>query len=324
MKEDTASKKPSYEKFHYGLRTAKNIERKMLCEAFQRLSVIDRLDRYRYIGFGSTYFTDFILFHKCLGFTDMVSIEYNEKDADRFRFNCPFRCIKVQFGSSTNVLPVLNWHKKSILWLDYDYPLDASVLTDISFFCTKAVAGSILLVTVDAQPGDNKENDKNRLERLQDRVGIEKVPAGIKKNELAGRWGTATVSQKLITNEIDQILSARNGMLSMSNRIQYKQLFNFHYADVAEMLTVGGILYDNSLSEKVRQCAFDSLDFVRTKDAPCLIEAPNLTYRELRYLDSQMPLKRHRRLKSPGVSDDAIEKYKKVYRYFPTFVEADI
>ncbi len=59
--------KPSYEKIHYGLRPAKNIERKMMCECFWRLSAFHPVHNYRYIGFGSVYFSDFLLFHKVLG-----------------------------------------------------------------------------------------------------------------------------------------------------------------------------------------------------------------------------------------------------------------
>jgi hypothetical protein len=52
----------SYRKINYTLRPAKNIERKMLCEAFHKLHPFGKVQNYRYIGFGSTYFSDFILF----------------------------------------------------------------------------------------------------------------------------------------------------------------------------------------------------------------------------------------------------------------------
>ena len=90
----------SYEKINYALRPAKSIERKMLCEVFRRLTPLGKLESYRYIGFGSTYFTDFILFHKSLGINSMISIEKDEGNKDRFNFNLPFRCINLKFGSS--------------------------------------------------------------------------------------------------------------------------------------------------------------------------------------------------------------------------------
>ena len=51
----------SYESVNYVLRPAKNIERKMFCEAFRRLAEFGRVDSYRYVGFGSTFFSDFSL-----------------------------------------------------------------------------------------------------------------------------------------------------------------------------------------------------------------------------------------------------------------------
>ncbi len=51
----------SFEKINYNLRPNKCIERKMMCDALGRLSFIEHLDNYRYIGLGSPYFADFIL-----------------------------------------------------------------------------------------------------------------------------------------------------------------------------------------------------------------------------------------------------------------------
>lgn len=108
----------SYEKINYSLRPAKNIERKMLCETLQRLSFIQKLEKYRYIGFGSTYFSDFNLLHRLLGISKMISIEKDKKNKDRFEFNKPFSCIEMKFGSSNEVLPMLKWKEPSIVWVD--------------------------------------------------------------------------------------------------------------------------------------------------------------------------------------------------------------
>ena len=43
----------SYQKVNYALRPAKNIERKMICEALRQLSGFCLVETYRYIGFGS-------------------------------------------------------------------------------------------------------------------------------------------------------------------------------------------------------------------------------------------------------------------------------
>jgi len=66
---------PSYRIINYALRPAKAIERRMLCAAFERLHPFQRIQDYRYVGFGSIYFSDFQLLHRQLGITDMLSIE---------------------------------------------------------------------------------------------------------------------------------------------------------------------------------------------------------------------------------------------------------
>src|SRR6266404_4405372 len=124
-------KKPSFEKFNYSLRPAKNIERKMFCEAFARLSRIAPLRSYRYIGFGATTFVDFSLFHQRLGITDMVSIEGFNDARQRVEFNRPYSCIKMKWGKSNEMLPTLEWKKRTIVWLDYDVRLNRDVLADL-------------------------------------------------------------------------------------------------------------------------------------------------------------------------------------------------
>src|SRR5687768_13986003 len=96
---------PSYQKFNYRLRPAKNIERKMMSELFERLQHFAPLREYQYVGFGSIYFADYALFHKRLGIGRMISIEGNVKDEERVRFNSPYRFIDIRMGLSFEVLP---------------------------------------------------------------------------------------------------------------------------------------------------------------------------------------------------------------------------
>src|SRR6266581_5372051 len=115
---------PSYRIVNFSLRPAKSVERKMLAEAFRLLSRFGSINAYRYIGLGSNFFSDFILFHKSLGITNMTSIEQDRPFAKRFAFNRPFLCVDIKIGESGEILPTLNWSMRTILWLDYDLPLD--------------------------------------------------------------------------------------------------------------------------------------------------------------------------------------------------------
>lgn len=318
----TARDTPSYEKVHFVLRPAKNVERKMLAEAFQRLALIDRLESYRYVGFGSIYFADFSLFHRTLGIRDLISIERADGRRARFKANRPFKCIDIKLGESTAVLPALGWQRKTILWLDYDDVLMPYMLMDIQSFCARAAPGSVLLVTVDAREGPYSESD-TRLDRLAARLGRERLPAALDEEHLAG-WGTASVYRDIIDGETQANLAARNAARDPDSRLTYRQLFNFHYADTSKMLTVGGIIYDLPLAHKVQECAFEQIPFVREGPEHYAIETPNLTYRELHRLASQLPCDDPSKLKAPGVPLEDKRRYARLYRYYPTFAEADV
>jgi hypothetical protein len=309
----------SYESINYALRPAKNIERRMLCEVFRKLVEFGRLESYTYIGFGSAYFSDFSLFHKSLRITSNVSIERDVKNKKRFEFNRPYKCIRLEFGESNQILPKLTWDMRTIIWLDYDYKLDQGILTDVAFVCSNALSGSIIVVTVDAKP----EELSKRIQSLRSRVEEQKLPQGLSEAKL-GEWGTASISRRIIVNEIEETINARNGGKQAGARFLYKQLFNFHYADGAKMLTVGGIIYDEGQAELEAKCGFEQLDFVKIGEEPFTIEVPNLTLKEIRHLDRQLPCADLTEVEAPSVPADDIRRYAQIYRYFPAFVEAEI
>jgi hypothetical protein len=321
----------SYERINYSLRPAKCIERKMMCEAFWRLFALGGADNYRYVGFGSTFFSDFLLFHRSLGIADMVSIEKDERNRERFMFNRPFSCIELVFGHSNKVLPTLSWDKPTILWLDYESKLNDLVLSDISFFCANAASRSVLVVTVNAEPdpvgrGSFDKLKMRRMRRLVKRVGEERVPPDISGADLAG-WGLADICRTIIHNQIQQTLSQRNGVLATESKIQYRQLFNFHYADAMKMLTVGGLLYQHEQTSTVNHCDFGALSFVRSDDQSYLIQVPNLTLRELHHLDTYLPIDASQDLQeldTVAIPEEHVRRYAEVYRYFPTFAEIEL
>jgi len=317
---------PSYERINYALRPAKSVQRKMLLEAFRRLSPFGRIDSYRYIGLGSTYFSDFVLFHNVLGINQLISIEKDVSNRQRFEFNRPYSCIQLLLGHSNEVLPTLHWNHKTILWLDYDGTLEPAVLADVKYFCASASRGSLLIVTVNAEPTALKENE-SRLAILKSALGVDKVPPDVEEKDLS-QWGTARVYKRIITTEIRETLGERNGSRGLDNAIQYRQLFDFCYADGARMLTVGGLIFERVQEGDVERCRFKDLPFVRSdirpKSKPYMIEVPSLTFREIRHLDKQLPRMKRRRVASPKVPISDLKKYERIYRYFPAFAETEV
>lgn len=328
----------SYKTINYSIRPAKCIERKMMCEAFQRLVFFEDLRRYRYVGLGSPFYTDFVLLHKRLGMRDMIDIEIPSEDGKRFKFNKPYNCIRIEFGHSRDVLPSLDYGPRTVFWMDYDGKLDASVLADIRTICTRAPSGSVLVLTVNADLYKKPKNVRGprltySLEKMRQVIG-QGLPRWInsrsgQKREMRGSdlldWGTAAAYSRVMVNEIVSCLKDRNSGVVSSERMRSMQLFHFRYRDSARMLTMGWLLFAEKEREIAAQCRFDDISFVVPCGGPPVeIEVPSLTLKEVRHLNSQLPGTARSKISCPGVAPADVSKYAEVYRWFPTFAEAEV
>ncbi len=292
----------------------------MLCETFQRLAHIRPLQDYQYIGFGSRYFSDFSLVHKTLGISDMISLEKDNQNKDWFMFNRPYDCVSPEFKHSNDFLPSHEWDKPVILWLDYDGKLGAEVFSDVLSFCTKALSGSAIVITINAELERSLATDvEARLKDLNERVGDSRMPS-ITPKEIT-RPKLPSIYRKILDNEIQEKLSKRNGVLPPAKKIHYQQLFNFTYEDGAQMLTMGGIIYTDEDKYLLDKCAFSDFGFVMLGKDNYKIQVPNLTFREIHHLNQHLPLS-----ENPPMSfipEKEIKQYSKIYRYFPAFAETE-
>jgi hypothetical protein len=306
--------KASYEKLNYRLRPAKHIERGMIVEALQRLRMFAPLSRYNYVGLGSLYFADFVLVHRSLGIRRMICIERDEGKRERFVFNRPFRTVDLRFGHSNDVLPTIDWKRRTIVWLDYDGRLGGDVLTDIRWVCGAAPSGSVLVVSVNAEPID----EEKRIAAFKEAIGVRNVPEGVTKGGHLGGWLLAAHGRTVIDSIIRESIRDRS---TSREKISYEQIFNFEYRDGVRMSTVGGIILDETDRRAFEACKFDDLDYVRPGSEACRIEVPLLTNREIRLLDRHLPGATDRMVKM--LPDDAQRAYRATYRFFPTFVDAE-
>jgi hypothetical protein len=337
----SAPKKASYHSVHYLLRPAKNIQRKMLCQLFQRLGRYHRIEDYRYVGFGSVYFGDFVLFHRALGISHMTTIEGNAADEERFRFNAPFKCIDFLFGRSSEKLDAVSWDDRpTIVWLDYDYGLEESVLFDVKLAVRRAQPLSVFLITID---GEQKTLGKPYLSNGEEvAIGGDQFRELGPKEKLVAKLGSGAsvylpdnvdlrgdglcdAYRLTITNAVQAALAERNQGLSERKRLRFVQLVNFRYADGNEMMTWGGVLVEegHELEQALAQADISTLDFVKAGSDPFVIAAPKLTFKEIRELNKHMPAISAADVPLPLLQED-IEDYMKVYRYFPSFTEAEV
>jgi Putative O-methyltransferase len=319
----------SFEKINYSLRPAKCVERKMMVEALSRLGMLESLSKYRYVGLGSVDFVDFRLAHYRLGISDMVSIEAAVDKKARFVFNRPLACINIRFGLSGDVLPELDWDKRSIVWMDFDSKLDKPVLNDLSLLVDVLHSGSAFMVTVncerlrmDPEDDSGKPVHQVRYDAFKEAVGEQRIPGDLEGKDFQGR-GLAKASWMVVDAEIRDALAKRNAALLPEDRVEYTQLFHFRYSDGAMMLTVGGILLsaeDRLALDPV--ASFKDLDFIRASGDEYMIDIPMLTLREMRLLDSSLP--------DGKLADEfsflpnaQAKSYARIYRYFPTYLEVE-
>ena len=101
------------------------------------------------------------------------------------------------------------------------------------------------------------------------------------------------------------------------------------------MHTFGGVILDERKHLKdFEKIKFQEIPFIRDGAQPFEIKVPNLTLKEIKYLESIMPLERDGdgELIEPdkitdlkiGLSDNDIELFSKIYKYYPTFVETRV
>lgn len=320
----------SFERIDYTLRPAKHIERKMIGDALQRLRPVCDPAAMRYIGLGSTHFADFRLYHRLLGITDMVSIEESLDDADRMRFNKPFNSVKLHMGHSSEILPYLKWSKKTIIWLDYDDQLSAPLLQDIQTVCENALAGSVLIVTVNAHPPRTNvkpdQDEEAESKRFRNELGAFAEGHDIRLATMK-TWGLADISYKIADSVIRESLSNRSRAYEEGQELDYRQLFHFRYEDGARMVTFGGLIFEESQRPEVETLDFSGLGFVRSQAEPYLIQLPQLTHRERRLLDQHLPPARKNGLeikKLAYIPKRDRDRYAELYRYFPSFADADL
>lgn len=313
----------SYLRFNYNVRASKSVERKMILEVLKDLCPPSVIKDYQYIGFGSVFYTDFRLFHKDLNICDMVCIEREVDDKDRFEFNKPYKCINLMMGDSFEILPKLDWAKKSITWLDYEDKLLPTMFDDIRTVISNAKNKSFFIVTCNATPSSyRKEATISEVELYKFREDFK----GIANINLTASDFTAKkiipLLHNMFTSFIEDILNQKNAGISSENQLVFKQIFNLRYQDNSAMYTFGGVFISpnevNQIEDDVKK-----YDFVRTGVPIYEIDVPKLTNREIDGLNSHLPnsLTTFIAETTAFIPENFRKAYFKLYKHFPNYME---
>ncbi len=318
---------------NYNLRPAKNIERKMIRDVLLRMGVFLPLHKYQYIGFGANYFTDFYLFHKYLHIKKMISIEGDIGNKKRYEFNKPLRCIDLKFGLSNEILPEIPINGNTIIWLDYDGLLDESCLIDVTTVASAADTGTVLLISYNSRPLKSKElEDRYSSESLKDRPkkyltdlfgGDSFIPYDATFKGLSKWLDYSKLLGEVVRNSLKSRLSISNR--GATEKLLFKQIFNFNYKDGVEMSTLGFVFYKEGSGKIINECSVESFDFCTELKEPYTIEVPNLTLKEIKHINESMPpnSKNLRGIKKKGIIPPKdLEAFSKIYKYMPNYQDS--
>ena len=314
----------SFRKVHYGLRPAKQVERRMIIDALLLLAEAGFSVRdYHYLGMGSVHFVDFAMIHKFLGMLNMTSVEASVKVIDRIEFNRPYRnAVQTIVGKEIgDIISDIEENTKYLVWLDYDNVLSGYMIRDIILSISKLAPGSILLVTIDTEPpmfvNDTGEHVMNPAEtKAYFEAHAGPYLARFSKDE-------DYIYENLPKVNIEAVQGAiRNGLTGISNK-EFIPLFNFLYKDTNRMLTVGGMVGGRSEKRKIRRSRLQGTGYARfdLSSEPCIIFVPPLTRKEVMCLESYMPADDDFRLKEFELSVEDVSQFRKIYRFFPTYAE---
>lgn len=313
----------SFEEINYSIRPNKNVERKLIFEALLELRPSFDIDKYRYIGLGSVWFVDFVLAHKLLFIDDLISIEKPQYEK-RVNFNKPYRCIRVEPGDTTQVLPELNLkEKRTIVWLDYDTGFEGPMVRDLEIVCEQVPSGSIVMATSNAHRNIllDKDEEGNELpkEEVLRRIAGDLVPTPLPKEALQ----TAGFPKLLASMLFDHLARTTR---KAGRKERFYSMFSFFYKDNAPMVTVGGMIADETDAAALESRDLSKKFDYMAREEQRIINVPPLTMKEKMALDQLLPS-----AKTPTEVDidrlgftlkpQQIADYWRFYKQYPTFGE---
>ena len=310
---------PTFNVVNYSLRPSKSIQRQLVFQGLHSLQTRLALSDMVYIGFGSIWFTDFVLAHKTLDINDMVSIEKDDIGYARAQFNAPYATVRIRHGSSTDILPTLYIddsvrHRPWVVWLDYDRSFDEDMRDDIRSAIEHAPENTVLLVTIDArekQYGRPSERP-DRLRQLFENV----APDHLSKSDCRGH-----PMQDILARLTTDFMTSAAQHVARPGR--FIPAFQLVYKDKAEMITVGGILPHPTKVASAEAIIRDA----RWRCSPSRqISAPLLTVREALALQAMLPT--HQPLTRAAIQnagldldEDQIAVFEMYYREYPAYAQ---
>lgn len=310
----------SFDSINYSLRPSKSVQRGIVFHGLKALNDAMALQNPLYVGFGSIWFTDFVMAHKVLEIDEMISIEANDVGFRRAEFNKVYRSINVVEGRSEDKIPeLLNLEEYQarpwILWLDYDGALDEEKVEEMRWLLLNAPPNSIVLFTFSATQNAYGAKPAHRPGRVADILGPV-VPDDLSREACSKENLPQTLAS--LTMDFLSSVVADNARLG-----GFIRSFKIPYFDSVGMVTVGGVLPALGTAPTARAVVADQ-KWQGIVDET--IQAPPMTLKEVATLQAELPCLgdlTRARVQELGFDllEHQIRSFQRYYKYLPNFAE---
>jgi len=309
----------------YRLRPNKAVDRELFLSLLMRLAPKLTLENYHYVGLGGPFLEDFRLVHGRLGIAKMTCIETEEQVHLRQKFNRPVASIECVHKSLEDFLDETDFDSPAIIWFDYTEP--NGITSQIERFARTtgtAPIGSILRITLNANPGSLGKSDKNlsetellewRLGKFKDRLGA-LFPSGLAIDGMKQKTFGLSLLHALKLAVEKEVLSFRD------RRIVWA--LATHYADGQAMVTAALVVCPND--DKTVEELVKSWEFHTTTDAPHRVDLPALSTLERLTMESNDDAKTKMGFDLPksNMGENPFEVFRKFYRIYPHFSRVEL
>jgi len=312
----------SFDSVNYLIRPNKSVERKLIFDTLFHLNKTFDIASYTYIGMGSMWFIDFVMAHRKIGISKLISFEHPDH-SNRAKFNCPYKAIEVRGETVSEGIKSLDWQENTIVWLDYDTGPEGPALNDVGYLAQRMSPGSILLVTLNAHVGrlpekDSQGNKITRHEALSLLMGEFSPDESEFPNLNLKKYPFALAKALNLCIERETRRSARG--------VEFYPFMNFRYSDNAPMITIGGIFLDKLTKESFLANTYIQNSNHLKKDL-FEINIPHLTHKERTILDSLLPdhedtiNTKFEEICGFKISPKNLNGYSEFYKLYPVFGE---
>lgn len=310
----------SIEKINYTHRLLKQIERKLIIEKISKLPY-DGLDltKYQYIGLGSIYYYDFILFHKYLHINKMTCYEKNDYK-NRMEFNRPYDFIKLKFGDITDSISSeirAEQEINSFIWLDFDDKLTDKIMATIGIIPPIMKEKSIFCITLNAYNRSYLSDDSLTGGEATQAIYDSFIN---KYSEYMRDFSVKDFSLKIFPKTLGKII-LRKIDSSIPRDMVFQRFFNYEYQDGTKMITIGGLFCNkDNLCSHIEDLG----------DNITVIKVPPLTSIEKKYLDKNILSLQEKETSEESfdlpfeLEDDCVKDYLKYYKQYPKYIESII